>query len=243
MESQTYRTSPDQRHLTYNLIEILCVFLPAFTIVELTSSWVGENPTRSFIIVWAVNLLMLGLIWGSLKLRSQQLKDLGVSFGPVRIKEVLRVFSLSLLVFVLGTVAFLLGPVITTIFTEAPQNADFTRYEFLKDNLSGLFLSLTGVYFISSFGEEFIYRAFLINRINDITGPSKYASIMAVLISAALFGVIHYEWGLMGMIQTTCMGLVMGIFYIKLKKSFWILVLAHMYMDTLLFVQIYLASN
>ena len=36
---------------------------------------------------------------------------------------------------------------------------------------------------------------------------------------------------------------VLGICYIKLKKRLWILILAHAYMDTLLMVQLYLASN
>ena len=47
----------------------------------------------------------------------------------------------------------------------------------------------------------------------------------------------------MGVAQTTFMGLALGICYIKLKKRLWILILAHAYMDTILMVQMYLASN
>jgi len=148
-----------------------------------------------------------------------------------------------LLVFVIGTAAFLIGPILMANFTEIQQNADFSRYDFLKDNLGGLFLSLAAVYIVSSFGEEVIYRAFLINRISELANTTKYGSVIAVILSSIFFGLIHYEWGAMGMIQTGCMGLAMGILYIKLKKRLWILILAHAYMDTVLLVQLYMASN
>ena len=106
-----------------------------------------------------------------------------------------------------------------------------------------LFLSLGSVYLISSFGEEIIYRAFLINRIAQLGVSSKYGSAIAVIMSSAIFGLVHYQWGPMGMIQTGFMGLVFGICYIKLKKRLWILILAHAYMDTILIVKMYLDSN
>lgn len=124
-----------------------------------------------------------------------------------------------------------------------PGSADLSIYDYLRDNLGMLFLSLVGVYIVSSFGEELVYRAFLINRIAQLGVGSKHATIIAVMLSSVIFGLVHYEWGAMGMIQTGFMGLAMGICYIKLKKRLWILILAHAYMDTILIVQMYLGSN
>jgi membrane protease YdiL (CAAX protease family) len=124
-----------------------------------------------------------------------------------------------------------------------PGSADLSIYDYLKDNLGMLFLSLVGVYIVSSFGEELVYRAFLINRIAQLGVGSKLATTIAVMLSSVIFGLVHYEWGAMGMIQTGFMGLAMGICYIKLKKRLWILILAHAYMDTILIVQMYLGSN
>jgi len=45
------------------------------------------------------------------------------------------------------------------------------------------------------------------------------------------------------MVQTGFMGLALGICYIKLKRRLWILILAHAYMDTILMIQMYMASN
>lgn len=233
----------EQQNWIYCLGEMLLVFLPAFLFIKFTSAWVGEDLIRSYSVVWIANLLMLAMIWTSLKLRGQSWKDFGLTFNRVTPKQGLRVLGQSLLVFLFATGCFILGAIIMANITGIPESANFSRYDFLKDNLVGLLLSLLGVYFISSFAEEVIYRAFLINRIIEITESFKYSKIIAVLLSSIFFGLIHYEWGPMGMVQTGFMGLAMGISYLVLKKRLWTLIIAHIYMDTLLFVQIYLASN
>lgn len=243
METKMDNVQSDHQNWIYCLGEMLLVFLPAFLFIKFTSSWVGEDLIRSYGVVWVANLLMLAMIWTSLKLRGQSWKELGLTFNPVSLKQGLRVFGQSLVVFVFAVSCFILGAIIMANITGIPESADFSRYDFLKDNLGGLLLSLLGVYFISSFAEEVIYRAFLINRIVEITQSFKYSKIIAVLLSSVFFGLIHYEWGAMGMVQTGFMGLAMGISYFVLKKRLWTLIIAHIYMDTLLFVQIYLASN
>ncbi|MCK5344082.1 MAG: CPBP family intramembrane metalloprotease, partial [Candidatus Heimdallarchaeota archaeon] len=155
----------------------------------------------------------------------------------------LKVFGLSLLVSAFGGAAFILGGMLMANFAGVPESADYSIYNYLKDNLGMFLLSLGGVYIVSSFGEEIVYRAFLINRIAQLGAGAKHATTVAVVLSSVFFGLIHYAWGPMGMIQTGFMGLVMGICYIKLKKRLWILILAHAYLDTILIVQMYLASN
>ena len=243
METKMENVQSDHQNWIYCLGEMLLVFLPAFLFIKFTSSWVGEDLIRSYGVVWVANILMLAMIWTSLKLRGQSWKEFGLTFNPVSLKKGLRVFGQSLVVFVFAVSCFILGAIIMANITGIPESADFSRYDFLKDNLGGLLLSLLGVYFISSFAEEVIYRAFLIKRIVEITQSFKYSKIMAVLLSSAFFGLIHYEWGAMGMVQTGFMGLAMGISYFVLNKRLWTLIIAHIYMDTLLFVQIYLASN
>ncbi|MBT8313369.1 MAG: CPBP family intramembrane metalloprotease, partial [Maribacter sp.] len=233
----------DHKNWIYRIGELLLVFLPAFLFIKLTSPWVGEDLIRGNGVVWIANLLMLAMIWTSLKLRGQSWKEFGLTFNRLSLRQGLRFFGQSLVVFAFGISCFIIGAVIMANITGIPESADFSKYDFLKDNLGGLLLSLLGVYFISSFAEEVIYRAFLINRIVEIVQSLKYSKVIAVILSSIFFGLIHYEWGAMGMVQTGFMGLAMGISYFVLKKRLWVLITAHIYMDTLLFVQIYLASN
>lgn len=243
MESQIKKTHSDQSGWLFSLGEILLVFLPALLFIKIMGSWVGENAIRNLVVIWVANVLMLVMVGTGLKLRGKSWKDFGLTFKRVSPTEGFRIFGLSMLVFVIGICAFLIGPIFMANFTEIQQNADFSRYDFLKDNIGGLFLTLAAVYIVSSFGEEVIYRAFLINRISELAHATKYRGVIAVILSSIFFGLVHYEWGPMGMIQTGFMGLAMGICYIKLKKRLWILILAHAYMDTVLMVQIYMASN
>ena len=106
-----------------------------------------------------------------------------------------------------------------------------------------LILTLIGTYIVASFGEEVIYRGFIINRLTELGLDSKIGRVIVIFISALIFGLAHYQWGPMGIVQTGFMGSVLGFFYLKLKKRIWILVLAHAYMDTILLVQMYLATN
>jgi membrane protease YdiL (CAAX protease family) len=230
-------------NILFKIGEILILFLSAFILIYILKPLVGENLILNQIIIWSANIFMLLVVWVGLKLRGEGLEHFGLTFKSITLKEGFRMFLLSLVVFVLALAGFVIGSIIMANITGIPEGADMSGYDYLKDNFGMLLLSLIGVYIVSSFGEEFIYRGFLITRISEIGFRTKNAKIIAVIFSAIIFGLIHYEWGPMGMVQTGFMGLALGICYIKLKKRLWILILAHAYMDTILMVQMYLASN
>ena len=211
--------------------------------IQMMSPFAEGNLIMKQSIVWVANVMILIMIWSGLYLRGETWKAFGLTFTFVSWKNVLNVFLLSLLVFVLAMAGFILGSIIMVNITGMPQQADMSGYDYLKDNVGMLLLSLAGVLFVSSFGEEVIYRGFLINRITQLGADHKKSRIIAVVISSIIFGLVHYEWGAMGIVQTGLMGLALGFCYILLKKRLWILILAHAYMDTILMVQLYLNSN
>ena len=232
-----------ETNLLIKIAEICFVFLAAFTLIKLLEPLAGDNLVLKQAIVWTANILMLILVWLGMNFRGQKWSDFGLTFGPVTFKDGLKVFLLSLLVFVLAVTGFILGSIIMANITGIPEGSDMSNYEYLQNNVPMLILTLCGVYIVSSFGEEVIYRAFLINRISELGFEPKTGRIIAVILSAIIFGLVHYEWGAMGIVQTGFMGLAIGICYIKMKKRLWILILAHAYMDTILMIQMYLASS
>ncbi|WP_445385810.1 CPBP family intramembrane glutamic endopeptidase [Robiginitalea sp. IMCC44478] len=223
--------------------EILLLFIFTYTFIKLIMPLAGDNPLLIQAVVWTANILMLIYVWIGLKLRGESWKDFGLVFGSISLRSAVKVTLLSLLVFVLAIAGFIIGSVIMANITGIPEGANMSGYDYLKGNIWMLIITLAGVYIVSSFGEEVIYRGFLINRISQIGNDSKKATIIAVILSSIIFGLIHYAWGPMGIVQTGFMGLALGISYIKLKKRLWILVLAHAYMDTILMAQLYMASN
>lgn len=226
------------------IVEILLLFVVAFVIIKLSEPFVEGNLILKQASVWVANIAMLIIVWLGLRLRGESWKDFGLSISSFSLKKGFKTFLLSLLVFILAIAGYIIGSIIMANITGIPEGStDMSGYAYLKDNIGMLVLTLIGVYIVSSFGEEVIYRGFLINRISQIGMGTKKAVWIAVILSSLIFGFAHYEWGPMGIGQTTLMGLALGICYIKLKKRLWILVLAHAYMDTILMVQMYLASN
>ena len=103
-----------------------------------------------------------------------------------------------------------------------------------------LVVSLASIYVVSSFGEEVIYRGFLLNRFTDLLGDSRTATWVAVILSSLIFGLAHFGWGIVGVVQTTFMGLALAGSYFLFKRNLWVLVAAHAYLDTALIVPLYL---
>jgi membrane protease YdiL (CAAX protease family) len=220
-------------------VEIILVFIiPILFITVFGSNEVSDLVYNQFVI-WFANIVMLIIVFTGIKLRGEGLSHFGFSFNKVTWKIGLKTFLQSILVFILGVTGFYFGAIIMAYIVGIPEVSDMSSYNYLKDNIWMLFLTLGGVYIVSAFGEEVIYRAFLINRIAELGLSGKAGKIIVVILSSIIFGLAHYSWGIVGVVQTSFMGLALGFSYIYLKKRIWVLILAHVYMDTILMLQLY----
>jgi len=188
-------------------------------------------------IIGGTYLICMVMIWYVLVRKEASWSDLGFQTGDRKfwVRTVLR----SLIVFVIAMIAFILGGGISINLGLISKAADMSGYDYLRGNLGMLLLSLLAIYLTSSLGEEVIYRGFLITRLGEIFGPHPWRKAGAVFISGIVFGLVHYNWGPMGIIQTTLMGWVLGYYYIRFDRNLWVTILAHVYMDTILLVQMY----
>jgi membrane protease YdiL (CAAX protease family) len=148
---------------------------------------------------------------------------------------------MAVLVFALA--AFVAGSMLATNLAPAPENADMSGYGYLRGNLPMLLVALAAVYVVSSFGEEVVYRGFLMTRLSEIGKGTRAARGAAVVISAIVFGLAHFNWGIVGIIQTTLMGVALSVSYLLVGRNLWVLVFAHAYIDTVLLVQMYLGPS
>ena len=145
----------------------------------------------------------------------------------------------SVAVFVMALAGFMLGSMIMANITGIPQQADTSGYNYLQGNLPLLLVSLASIYVVSSFGEEVIYRGFLITRLEELFGGGRGATWAAVVASSMIFGLAHFGWGVVGVVQTGFMGLALAGSYLLFGRKLWPLVLAHAYLDTILIVPMY----
>lgn len=223
------------------VLELLLVFGVVLLFLNLVHKITGPGGMGQQLAVWLANVLLLILVWLSQKIRGGTLKGLGLQIGVKTWRGLLKTVGLSVLVLVLALVAFQLGSLLASSVIPAPPKEIANTYEYLRENPAVFLLSLLGVYFVSSFGEELVYRAYLTHRILFLLRGMPGSQLAVVIISSVVFGLAHYQWGVAGIIQTTCMGLVFSSAYLLLGKRLPVLILAHLYMDTLLLASIYLA--
>lgn len=224
------------------IAELLAVAAAGVTGVVAAKAWGGDSLIARQAILWLANVLMLFLVWAGLHLRGQSWDYLGLRFGRPTVSAALRAAGLAVLLLVAALAAFVLGGMVMSGMVEGGAAADTSGYDYLRGNLPMLLLTLIGVYIVSSFGEEVIYRGFLMTRLTELSPDRRAGATAALFGSALLFGIAHYAWGPVGVVQTSLMGLVFGGGYLLLRRNLWILVLAHALMDSLLIVPLYSAS-
>ena len=235
-----------KRFLSTNLgrsVEIAVVFSPAIFAIAICGIIKLESPFILMSILWLANVTMLVLVGLGIRLRNKTWGSIGARFGLASRTAVGRAIAKSLPILLFAIVGFIFGSIVGANVVGIPEGANMSNYNFLQSNLPMLVVSLAGVYLVSSFGEEVIYRGFLITRIEEMfRGPTKLAVATAVVVSSVVFGFAHFGWGPMGIIQTTFMGAALGVSFLMTQRNIWPLVLAHGYMDTILLVQLYLAA-
>ncbi|MCZ6642788.1 MAG: type II CAAX endopeptidase family protein [Gammaproteobacteria bacterium] len=222
-------------------IELIVVFFPAVLAILFVVPLVGTDAIAFQAVIWVTYVVMLATLYAALRMRGNNWSHLGVSFQFAGWRKVGVTLRQALIVFVCAVIAFGLGSVIGANIVGIPEGADFQSYEYLQGNLGMLLLSLAGVYVVSSFGEEVLFRGYLMTRCAEFFSDQKLGNRIAILISTVVFALIHYDWGVMGILQTGCMGFVLAYAYLRVHRNLWVNIIAHGFMDTILFVQLYLA--
>ena len=224
-------------------LEIVTVFGAAALVIFLGLPVTGDNLFAKQLVVVAANALMLLMVWLGLRWRGQDARSLGLSLHFGRWKAIAWGFAKSLAVLVMAMAGFIFGSIIMVNLTGLPQQADVSGYDFLQGNPALFLVSLASIYFFSSFGEEVIYRGFLITRLENLFGGNRKALVLAVLVSSSVFGLAHFGWGVAGMVQTAFMGLALAISFVMFKRNLWILIAAHAYMDSALIWPLYFGTT
>ena len=110
----------------------------------------------------------------------------------------------------------------------------------LEGNLHFFLISLTVAWTLAAFGEEFVYRGYLLRRIAQVLGDEPRAWRAALVTTSILFGVGHAYQGLSGVISAGLGGFVFGLLYLATGRNLWVCVIAHGTTDTVGFLLLYL---
>jgi membrane protease YdiL (CAAX protease family) len=137
-------------------------------------------------------------------------------------------------------VAYLVAGIAQTVATSllAWPPLDASRYGNLHGNLPRLLMLLGVTWTTAAFGEELLFRAFLLTRLELLLGNTRNATAIAVVSQAMLFGCAHGFQGATGMLTTATVGLVFGVAYVR-GRNLWPIMIAHGFVDSIGLVVLY----
>lgn len=120
---------------------------------------------------------------------------------------------------------------------------DFSIFRPLEGNL-GLFILMIAVSWIgAAFGEEVVYRGFVMTRLAQIFSLSSFGWIVAAIIQAAIFALLHSYQGWVGVIEIFVLAIVFAIAYLFTGRSLVPVIVAHGVIDTYAMTDFYLGGE
>src|SRR5258708_23597738 len=171
---------------------------------------------------------LLLLAWISLRLRKVQWKQIGFTRY--------RTWATTLL---LG-VAFGVGLELFDLFGKQPlltrllgKPPDLSNFPAVRGNLKLALIIIALIWIIAAFGEELVYRGYLMNRLADLGRGTRTAWIVSLFLISALFGFSHYDQGLTAIIEEGSDGLILGSMYLACRCNLAIPIVAHGVCDTI----------
>jgi membrane protease YdiL (CAAX protease family) len=117
---------------------------------------------------------------------------------------------------------------------------DVSGFRPLIGNVPALLYWLGVTWTFAAFGEEMVYRGYLLNRAADLFGHGAAGWAIAAVVSSLLFAVGHAYQGFAGMIDVAVGALIPVIAYFATGRNLWVPIIMHGTGDTLGFIFIFL---
>ncbi len=109
---------------------------------------------------------------------------------------------------------------------------DVSAFADLEGNLGLLALYLGASWVLAAMCEEVAFRGYLLTRLTDVLGPGRLQQLAGVFGSSLLFGLLHTEQGVVGVIAAALAGAVFCVLRYRCR-TLWAPILAHGFDDTI----------
>jgi Predicted protease of the Abi (CAAX) family len=217
------------RRLLY-LIDIAVIGLVYFALDAATNAIAFSRDFRIDIIASTlVKCVFLVFIWFWLRLRGDSVAAIGLKKPRNWLRSILFGVTVAVLLFIA-----------VYLLERGGFRRDLSAFAPFKGNLELTLYQLGGVIIGAGFGEEYLFRGFLFQRLAMLFGGSELGWGTACLIQAALFGLAHAYQNPLGMLLTGSIGFTMGLIFLATGRSLWAPVIAHTLYDAARIVAFYL---
>jgi uncharacterized protein len=178
---------------------------------------------------------LLAIAWVSLRLRQLRWRDVGF--------RLYRNWPTTLAIGVAAGVAiellelFCTQPLLVRMTGQMPDLSAFNR---VAGNVRWLAISLALTWTLFAFGEELIFRGYLMDRIAGLLGRTAPGWAVALFAASFVFGLSHFQQGVTGVSENFIDGLILGALYWRLGGNLAVPIVAHGVTDTVDFVLLFL---
>ena len=174
-------------------------------------------------LIWfSKTLYLLALAWTSLLMRGMDWRDVG--FRITRNWPLLVFFGLVAGILMEGLELFLTQPWLQQLTGQGP---DLSALDGLVGDPTQFALGLALTWTLAAFGEELVWRAWLLNRLTDLVGRRWWGWAISLSAVSAVFGLAHLYQGVTGVAENAIDGALLGLVYLASGRNLWAAIIAH----------------
>lgn len=177
-------------------------------------------------------LLLLG--WVSLRLRGLRWRDVGLVNKLGWRRTIVAGVAAGLLIE--GIELFVSQPLLIRLTGKQPDLSDFTS---IHGHIKMLALGLLLTWTLAAFGEEMVWRGYLMNRVAGLGKFAPWAWGVSLFAVNVVFGFAHSNQGVTGIIDEGLMGVLLGVIYLKSGCNLLVPIVAHGVQDSVDVVLLY----
>jgi membrane protease YdiL (CAAX protease family) len=134
---------------------------------------------------------------------------------------------------------FVSQPLLIRITGKQPDLSDFQA---IYGNLKWTLILLALTWPLAAFGEEMVWRGYLMNRVAGLGKNKRLAWIVSLVAVNMVFGFAHSYQGITGIIDEGLMGVLLGLFYLGTGCNLSVPIIAHGVADTVDLLLIFLGK-
>lgn len=182
-------------------------------------------------LMWSFSTLIIAS-W-RMKVRNITWKDLGLRKPKNLLKTLLVTIGILIAIPICIIVFQQIQDLLPLNLSPDTSSQDaVSKFGDLKGNWAHFFTIIPFI-LVQSALEELLDRGFLINWFEHVLAKTSFATVLAVLLQAMIFGFRHSYDISERSITVGIIGLVMGIAYVKFGRNLWPLIIAHCILNTM----------
>jgi len=170
---------------------------------------------------------LLTLIASAVEYRKGFLKSLGFQREKFKAKSLLIIAPL----FGIGFFLFYYYVMMPSVVYLTGEPMDFSAFEPYKGNLSAIIGLFIYMWVSAAFGEEIVFRGYLMQQFTKFFGSSKLSLVINILLFGVLFGSMHAYQGISGQILSGVTGMILAVVFHIRKNDLWFNIILHGFID------------